>query len=547
MTRNKIAKLIEKSIKELQKSGQFAVFPISAVELEKPEIKEHGDYSTSISLKVGKTLKKDPTKIAELIAEGIKQHKAEFINKIKVVKPGFINFFISDKHFQSELKAILKKKEKFTTLNTLKYYFRKLIFSFFKIGSGKKVQVEFISANPTGPLTLGNGRGGFCGDVLANIFKEAGYDVEREYYVNDVGEQIRKLGHSVIGDEKAVYRGKYIEDLREKVKGNDAERVGKKAAKIILEEKIKPFVEKEMGIKFDVWFSEDSLYKNKEVDNALKYLKKKKLTYEKEGALWFNSTKFGDDKDRVLVRKNGETTYFASDIAYLKNKFKRGFRKIIYFLGADHYGYVNRMKAVAEALGHKKEQVDFVIMQLVAVMWGGEKQRMSKRKGIYWGLDKLIKEFGIDIVRFFFLTRSADKHLVFDLDLIKEESKKNPVYYIQYAFARISSILEKSGYSKKAIPKADLSHLKEKSELDLIEHMTLLPEIIEDISKDYQVQKLPKYASELAALFHRFYEEQEVLIDDKKLREARLNLVLGVKIVLEKTLDLMGISAPEKM
>ena len=534
MIRKKIENLIEKTIKNLQKERVLSDFEIPGIKVEYPQTKNHGDSSTNIAMRVAKLAKKKPIEIANLIAKSLNQPIVKLsLSEVEIVKPGFINFFIEEEYLRKQVSKILKEKEKFGSL---------------KIGKNKKVQVEFISANPTGPLTLGNGRGGFCGDVLANILTKAGYKVEREYYINDRGEQIRKLGHSVIGDSKAVYKGKYIKDLRKKVKGNNPDKVGEKAAKIILKETIKPWVKK-MGIEFDVWFSEQSLYKNKEVERVLKYLKKKKLAYKKDGALWFKSTKFGDDKDRVLVRENGEKTYLASDIAYLKNKFKRGFKKIIYFWGADHYGYVERMKAAVEALGHKKEQVDFIILQLVAVMWAGKKQRMSKRKGIYWGLDELIRELGLDIVRFFFLTKSPGSHLIFDLDLAKEQSEKNPVYYVQYAFARICSILRKLEIKdrKLKITSRDLNSLKEPAELNLIKQLVRFPEIIEDTVKDYQVQRIPQYSTDLAASFHRFYKDCRVIIENKEIMKARVALVKASKIVLKNTLDLMGILSPEKM
>ena len=534
MIRKKIESLIEKTIKDLQKEGALLDFEIPEIKIEYPQSKNYGDYSTNIAMRIAKLSKKNPTEIANLITKSLNQLIAKPIfSEVEIAGPGFINFFISEKYLQKQVSKILKEKEKFGSL---------------KIGKNKKVQVEFISANPTGPLTLGNGRGGFCGDILANILTKAGYKVEREYYINDRGEQIRKLGHSVIGDSKAVYKGKYIKGLRKKVRGNNPDKVGEKAAKIILKETIKPWVKK-MGIEFDVWFSEQSLYKNKEVERVLKYLKKKKLAYEKDGALWFKSAKFGDDKDRVLIRENGEKTYLASDIAYLKNKFKRGFKKIIYFWGADHYGYVERMKAAVEALGYKKEQVDFIILQLVAVMWAGKKQRMSKRKGIYWGLDELIRDLGLDVVRFFFLTKSPGSHLIFDLDLAKEQSEKNPVYYIQYAFARICSILRKLGTKDrklKATPK-DLNSLKEPAELNLIKQLVRFPEIIEDTVKDYQVQRIPQYSTDLATSFHRFYKDCRVITENKEIMKARIALIKASKIVLKNTLDLMGISSPEKM
>ncbi|XOA42643.1 MAG: arginine--tRNA ligase [Candidatus Nealsonbacteria bacterium] len=533
MVRKKLINLIKKSIKNLQKEGVFPKFDILEIQIEHPEKRIYGDYATSVALKIGKILKKKPMKTAENLKSQILNLKPDLLKKIEAVRPGFINFFLSDKYLQEQVGKILKEKEKFGEL---------------KIGRKKKVQVEFISANPTGPLTLGNGRGGFCGDVLANVLTKTGYKVEREYYINDIGEQIKKLGHSVIGDPEGVYKGKYIDNLRGKIKGNNPYEVGQKAAKIILKEMIKPSVKK-MGIKFDVWFSEKSLEKNKETDKALKLLKKKKFTYEKDGALWFKSSKFGDDKDRVLVRSNNEKTYFASDISYLKNKFKRKFNYIIYFWGADHYGYVNRIKAAAEALGYKKEQVKIIIMQMVKLFKGGKEIRMSKRTGTYVVLDELIDEVGLDAARFFFLERNPESHLNFDLSLAKEQSEKNPVYYVQYAHARICSIMRKLKVKslKLKIKNQDLKLLSHPSELALIKQLIRFPEIIEDTAKDYQVQRIPQYAVELASVFHRFYRDCKVIVEDDDLKKARISLIKATKIVLKNTLDLMGISAPEKM
>jgi arginyl-tRNA synthetase len=511
MIRQEIKNLTEKAVKDLYKKEV-------GTEIERPTEPDFGDYSTNIAM----VLKKDPQEIAKNI-------KSDILEKIEV-KNGFINFFLSKEYLQKQVGEILKEGERFGE---------------FKIGKGKKVNIEFISANPTGPLTLGNGRGGFCGDVLANVLKKAGYKVKREYYINDVGEQIRKLGHSVLGDSEAVYKGSYIEDLRKRVNGNNPDKVGETAAKIILEEKIKPGV-KEMGIEFDAWFSEKSLHEKKEVKNVLDYLKKNNLSYEKEEALWFKSTDFGDDKDRVLIKADGEKTYFLSDIAYLKNKFRRGFQKLIFFWGADHYGYINRIKAATEALGYKKEQLDIIIMQLVRLFEGGKEIRMSKRTGIYVTIDELINEVGLDVSRFFFLMRSPGSHLLFDLDLAKQQSEKNPVFYVQYAHARIYSIIKKIN-TKDKIQDTKYELLIHPSELTLIKQLIRFPEIIEDTAKDYQVQRLPQYVLDLATVFHQFYRDCKVLTETRSLSEARLGLVSATKIVFKNTLNLMGISAPEKM
>ena len=448
----------------------------------------------------------------------------------EVAGPGFINFFLSREYLQKQVSVILKEKEKFGQL---------------KIGKSQKINVEFISANPTGPLTLGNGRGGFWGDVLTNVLNKAGYQAKREYYINDTGEQIKKLGHSVLNDVEAVYQGRYIEELRKKIKGNDPEKIGQSAAKIILQEMIKPTIKK-MKIKFDVWFSEKTLYQRKEVTEVLDLLKNRKLAYESEGALWFKSTQFGDDKDRVLIKEDGEKTYLASDAAYLKNKFARGFQKLIFFWGADHYGYVARILAAAEALGYNKEQINIIVMQLVRLIREGQEVRMAKRTGTYVTLDELIDEVGLDVTRFFFLARGADTHLNFDLALAKKQSEDNPVYYIQYAHARICSILAKSKIKAKASV-VDYKLLCHPSELGLIKQLIKLPEIIEDTARDYQVQRLPQYATDLATAFHQFYRDCQVLSENIHLAQARLSLVSATQIVLKNTLSLMGISAPEKM
>jgi len=520
MIREKIKELIENSCKNLFPGKEIKI------DITKTSQKEHGDYTANVR---GLDLE-GYDKIINNI-KNLSDFKKYFSN-VKFEKPVFINFFLSENYLQKSLKEILKQKDKFGNL---------------KIGNDKKVNVEFISANPTGPLTLGNGRGGFCGDVLSNILNKAGFKAKREYYINDIGEQIRKLGHSVLKDNEAVYKGGYIDKLNKKIKptvstqGNNPDKVGEKAAGIILKEMIKPSVKK-MGIEFDFWFSEKSL--NKNVEKILDFLKNKELTYEKEGALWFKSTQFGDDKDRVLIKSDGEKTYIASDIAYLKNKFDRGFDKIIYIWGADHYGYISRMKAGAEALGHNKENVEIIIMQLVRLFEKGKEVKMSKRSGIYVTLDELIEEVGLDIVRFFFLTKNPGVHLNFDLALAKEQSEKNPVYYIQYAHARICSILNKIG---KKISYGNYELLRNPAELELIKELIRLPEIIEDTAKDYQVQRIPQYAAALATSFHQFYRDCRVISENKELTKARLSLILATKIVLKNTLDLMGISAPEKM
>jgi len=332
--------------------------------------------------------------------------------------------------------------------------------------------------------------------------------------------------------------------LQKKIKGKTPESVGEKAAKEILNKMIKPSIKK-MGIGFDVWFSENSLYKNKEVDKAIEILKKRGTTYESEGAVWFKSKDLGDDKDRVLIRKDGIRTYFASDIAYLKNKFQRKFNKLIFFVGADHHGYVARLKAGAHAMGYEKEKIDVIVLQLVKLFENGQEVRMSKRAGTYVTIDELIDEVGADVARFFFLMTGLNAHMNFNLNLAKEKSEKNPVFKVQYAYTRICSILKKAPKSKKQ--SIDLGLLKDESELNLMREFLKFSEVVEDSSNDYQLQRLPQYALELAESFHRFYENCKVISEDKKLTETRLQLVSSAKVVFKNTLDLMGLSAPEKM
>jgi arginyl-tRNA synthetase len=520
MIREEIKKLISSAVKKLYSRD-------IEVQVEHPNEKIRGDYSCSVAFSIAKEIGKNPFEVATMLKEEIEKQKHSF-SKIEVIN-GFLNFFVSEKYLQKQIAKILKEKNKFGSL---------------KIGKNKKVNVEFISANPTGPLTLGNGRGGFGGDVLSNVLEKAGYKPTREYYINDTGNQIKVLGHSVLGDSEAVYKGEYILQLQKKIKGKTPESVGEKAAKEILNKMIKPSIKK-MGIGFDVWFSENSLYKNKEVDKAIEILKKRGATYESEGAVWFKSKDLGDDKDRVLIRKDGIRTYFASDIAYLKNKFQRKFNKLIFFVGADHHGYVARLKAGAHAMGYEKEKIDVIVLQLVKLFENGQEVRMSKRAGTYVTIDELIDEVGADVARFFFLMTGLNTHMNFNLNLAKEKSEKNPVFKVQYAYTRICSILKKAPKSKKQ--SIDLGLLKDESELNLMREFLKFSEVVEDSSNDYQLQRLPQYALELAESFHRFYENCKVISEDKKLTETRLQLVSSAKVVFKNTLDLMGLSAPEKM
>jgi len=507
MIRDKIEKLLE------QITGQKA-------HLEHPTDSRHGDYSTNLALK----LKLDPKSIVEKLKDN------PIFEKVSVAGPGFINLVLSKEYLQQEVKEIIDQEEKYGDLD---------------IGQGKKIQVEFISANPTGPLTVGNARGGPYGDTLANILEKVGFRVEKAYYVNDYGMQIITLGNSVLKNDQAEYKGKYIDDLSKKVKEKDPFKAGQLSAKMIIKNLISKTTDR-LGIKYEEWIFESDLYSSGKVDKALKYLEEKDLIFEKEGAKWFKSSSFGDKRDRVVVKSNEWKTYLMGDIAFHRYKFEdKKFDKVINVWGADHHGDIPGLQAGVEAIGHKGK-LEIILLQFVTILEQGEKQKMSKRAGVYVEMDELIEKTSKDVVRFFFLQKSANTHLNFDMALAKEQSSKNPVYYAQYAHARMSSILRKAA-DKKISPSKDFKHLTTSVELGLIRQLIKFPEIIKETARDYQVQRLPNYALELANTFHGFYEQCKVLSDNQELASSRVGLIKATQIILRNTLGLMGIDAPSKM
>jgi arginyl-tRNA synthetase len=505
MIKAKIRKLVKEIVKQ-------------EVYLEHPANPQFGDYSTNVALKV----KIEPDKIISKLKDSV------LFEKVEKAGPGFINFFLSQKALQEELVEIVRKGDDYGQID---------------IGQNKKIQVEFISANPTGPLTVANARGGPFGDVLANVLAKAGFKVEKAYYVNDFGMQILALGHSVLKDKEAKYQGEYIDDLNKKIKEKDPAKAGRIAAKYIIKDLIQKTTNK-LGIKYDEWIFESDLHQSGRVDKVLNFLKEKGLIYSKEDAQWFKSSKFGDERDRVVVKKDGSKTYLAGDIALHQYKFEeKKFDRVINIWGADHHGDVPGLMAGVEAIGHKGK-LEIILLQFVTILDKGEKQRMSKRAGLYVAMDELLDKVGQDAVRFFFLQKSPDTHLNFDLALAQEQSSKNPVYYVQYAHARICSILRKV---KSKLDLSGLDKLTHSAELNLMRQLIRFPEIIEDIAHDYQVQRLPYYSLELANSFHQFYEQCRVLGEDKEIAQARINLIKAAQIVLKNTLELMGIQAPEKM
>jgi len=514
------------------------------IELSIPKDRNLGDLSTNVALKVAPLLKKNPLEIAERIVAELKINiDKQLKDKIKQIinKDGFINFFFSDEYYWQNLKEILLKKERAFKLN---------------LGKNCKVLIEFVSANPTGPLSIAHARQAVVGDVLANVLKELGFKVFKEYYINDEGERIELLGKSVearlkeLKDEVSEfpqdgYLGDYIYDIaKEMLKENVETGFSDYAVKFILKEIKKDL--KDFGVEFDFWVSQKELSLKGKVEKAINLLKKKGFVYEKDGAIWFKSTAFGDDKDRVLIKKDKALTYFASDIAYHQYKYKRGFKWLINLWGPDHHGYINRLKAAIEAIGKSSQSLSIIIVQLVTLFRAGKIVPMSTRRATYITLREILDEVGKDASRFFFIMRRTDSHLDFDLDLAKSQLPQNPVYYIQYAHARIHSILSK--VDKKINPReVNYSLLKEKEEIQLLKTVIEFNYYLNIVLKTVDPYILTVYLQKLANDFHKFYESQRVLVEDKPLKEARLALLKATLIVLRKGLKILGLSMPEKM
>src|SRR3989344_1399601 len=515
-----------------------------------PPNDEMGDYSTNVAFSLSKVEKKSSVECADNMKEELDKDSdlTDYIEKIEISPAGFINFFLKKEYLFQNLKNIISQKNKFADLD---------------IGKGERINLEFVSANPTGPLTVGNARAASYGDALGNIFRKAGYDVCKEYYINDVGAQVEKLGESVLkalrdediseGDD--LYHGGYISAIAEKIKAQNIEIPEDYQSAIIV---CKNFAVAEMiqaarnsisslGVQFDTWFSESSLHENGEVSSVFEFLKSENLAYEKEGAWWFRVSRYvaGQD-DAVIVKSNGDASYLLGDMAYTKNKtVKRGFDRAINIWGADHHGDVPRLKAGAMALGIAENQLEVLLHQLVFIKRGGGLVRMSKRKGNFVLLDDLLADVGRDAARFFFLMHDLNTHMEFDIDLAQERSKKNPVYYAQYAYARSQSIFEKIPGLE--IQTDTLEELESEEEFSLLPHMAKFPYLLADISQSYQVHHLGQYALELANKFHKFYETNKVIGENTNLQSARLALVSGIAGILKICFGLMGILAPEKM
>lgn len=536
------------------KAGLAEESQIPNVVLETPKDKTHGDYSTNMAMQLARVAKKAPRQIAEEIVAHFDKGKAS-IEKLDIAGPGFINFYMNNQYLTKLIPSVLEAGEAYGETN---------------IGNGERVQVEFVSANPTGDLHLGHARGAAVGDSLCNVLSKAGYDVSREYYINDAGNQINNLALSVevryfeaLGLEKPMpedgYRGEDIIAIGKRL----AEEYGDRFVNEEESERLAFF--REYGLKyeleklrkdlenfrvpFDVWYSETSLYQNGKIDKALEALREKGHVYEEDGATWFRSTTFGDDKDRVLIKKDGTYTYLLPDIAYHKDKLDRGFDKLINVWGADHHGYIPRMKAAIEALGYEKGTLEVEIIQLVHLYKNGEKIKMSKRTGKAVTMRDLIEEVGLDAVRYFFAMRSADTHMDFDLDLAVSTSNENPVYYAQYAHARICSML-RQGEEQGLKPAADLdfSHIQSEKEYDLLKTIGGFPEAVAEAAEKRIPHRVTNYIYDLASALHSFYNAEKVIDpENEEKSRARLALMKATQITLNNALQLIGVSAPEKM
>lgn len=556
--RKEIKLVVGSAIAKAVREGDIRPVEIGEIIVETPREKEHGDFSTNIVMQITRQAGKPPRVTAELIIKNM-ELEGTYIDKVECAGPGFINFRLKKEWLYDVLRTIQAEKENYGRLN---------------MGNGQKVMVEFVSANPTGPLHMGNARGGALGDCIASVLEAAGYDVTREFYINDAGNQIEKFGLSLearyiqlLKGEDAVEfpeDGYHGEDIIEHMKNYIAENGDKllekdpaERRKILVEYALKRNLEsikrdlESYGVKFDVWFSEQSLYDSGELKETLDYLKGNGYTVEKDGALWFRAGEFGAEKDEVIVRNNGIPTYFASDIAYHRNKFlKRGFDRVINLLGADHHGHAARMKSAVKALGIDPDKLDIIIFQLVRLYRNGEIARMSKRTGKAISLADLLDEVGRDAARFFFNMKAAGSHLDFDLDLAVQQSNDNPVFYVQYAHARICSmlrLLESEGVTVPGVDSVNLALLNAPEEMELMKKLAEYPEEIRISAQTLEPSRLTRYVLDVASLFHSFYNACRVKGEEENIMKARLVLVDCTRIVIKNVLDILSISAPERM
>jgi arginyl-tRNA synthetase len=549
-----ISHLVADAVKRAQDAGDLPAVPVPDAPLERPQRPEHGDYATSLPMRLARAARMAPLEIAAAIARQMEARPVEgAIDEVAVAPPGFINIRLSPRWLADQVDAIIGGGPAFGKVG---------------LGKGQRLQVEFVSANPVGPIHVGNGRGLALGDTLARVLEAAGYEVQREYLVNDAGTQTQVFAETLyaryqqlFGREVDIpqggYPGEYMIELAEGLKRDLGDSLLRPPGEPMPSEIHDLGVERildniradlaAIGVHYDNWFSERSVYETGTYEKAMALLREHGCVAEREGAVWFVSSALGEEKDNVLVRSTGAPTYFASDIAYHYDKFVlRGFDRVINVWGADHQGHVPRMKAVVSALGVDPERLTIIIYQLVTLKRGTEVVKLSKRAGNIVTLRELIDEVGSDAARFNFVGRAADSHMDFDIELAKRQSAENPVYYVQYAYARIAGILTQA--VERGVDSAgDVTLLREEAELALIRKMLRLPELVESMAESLEPHQLPYYAMEMATAFHDFYEKCRVLTDDEGLTKARLKLVSAAKIVLARALDLMGMSAPERM
>jgi arginyl-tRNA synthetase len=552
MLKQKLSKALEQAVLRAQKQGLLASALIPEITIEHPQHKEHGDYATTLPLKLARAAGLSPQVIANKIIELMPELPE--VAQMIAAHPGFINFTLSPGWLAKQVEVIFKASEGYGDID---------------IGNEQSIQLEFVSGNPTGPLHVGHGRGAVLGSTLASVLRSAGYKVEQEYYINDAGSQLDAFNRSLytryqqcLGNDVAMpsngYMGRYMEELARGIVEVEGKRFIEMPESSAIKElgtlgttRVMNMIKQDLeilGVGFNVWFSEQALYRSGLYDNVMKLLRDNGYVVERENATWFTSSALGEDKDNVLVRSDGTPTYFASDIAYHYNKFiERKFDTVIDIWGADHHGHVSRMKAVVTAFGVKPERLKVIICQLVTLRRGQEIVKISKRSGDIITLRELIDEVGRDACRFVFLSRSADSQMDFDLELAKKQSADNPVYYVQYAHARIASILRLAEEEGIDYIQGDVSLLTSEPELILIKQMVILPEVVETVATLLEPQHLPYYALYLATVFHSFYKQCRVVSKDKALTLARLKLVRAAQIVLAKTLHLMGMKAPESM
>jgi arginyl-tRNA synthetase len=550
--KQRLAEILNRAAAEAQRAGKLPPVALPEAYIERPQNPEHGDYASGLPLKLARTARAKPMTIAEGLVELMAPIPE--VESIVAAPPGFINFTLKSNWLTSQVDSILSVGDSYGNIN---------------IGQRNRVQVEFVSINPTGPLHVGHGRGAVLGSTLANILTAAGYNVQKEYYFNDAGSQMDAFNHSLyvrylqcLGTKAEMpsdgYLGNYMVDLAKEIIAEEGDRFRSLAepeaiaqiGRLGLDKVMRQIKEElqRLRVTFDAWFTEQSLYDNGQYDMVMSLLRRAGYIAEKDGATWFVSTALGEDKDNVVVRSDGSPTYFATDIAYHYNKFlERKFDRVINIWGADHQGHVARLKAAVSALGIDPERLVLIIHQMVTLRRGDELVRVSKRSGDIITLREVMDEVGSDACRFFFLSRSANSQMDFDLELAKKESPENPVYYVQYAHARIASILRLAKQRKIDYSDGDVSLITTEPELTLIRRLLLLPELIETIAHTLEPHHLPYYAQDLATVFHSFYKQCRVVSQNEALTKARLKLVEATRIVLAKTLYLMGMTAPDRM